>query len=287
MTTLFKHHDTLRLFVEISKYGSFSEAGTALNMTKGAISYQVKTLEAELGVKLFERGARGVVLTKIGHQTLNMVKPGFLEIEAGLTTFKSPTAQSLTVGMSSYFASRWLSPRLMTFMQKHPDIQLRIQPMTELFNLNQQGIDIAVRWGNGDWDDAEIMPFMLMPAWPAGNKDAADRVSQVGAEQAFSEFTLLRDHDNSNAWSDWFDAAGLPAQTRKDTLIIPDPNVRVQSVIDGQGIALNDELVAQEIANGLLYHLSDVELTSYGYFLARPPTGNHAQSVDAFINWVR
>jgi DNA-binding transcriptional LysR family regulator len=175
----------------------------------------------------------------------------------------------------------------MTFMQQHPDIQLRIQPMTELFNLEHQQVDIAIRWGNGAWDDVEIIPFMPLPAWPVGNKDAAEKLKQLGPVRAFSELTLLRDHDNSNAWSDWFSAAGLPKDTRKDTLIMPDPNVRVQAVIDGQGIALNDDLIAQEVAAGQLVRLSEIELASYGYFLAIPRTSTRPETVDAFIAWLQ
>ncbi len=287
MATIFKHHDTLRLFVEAAQHSSFTDAALALNMTKGAISYQIKTLEADLGVMLFDRTARGVNLTKTGQRLLAASRPLYMEIETELTAIKGPTARTLTVGMSSYFASRWLSPRLMTFMQRHPDIQLRIQPMTELFDLERQQVDIAIRWGDGTWDDVEITPFMPMPAWPAGNKDAAEKLRELGAERAFSELTLLRDHDDSNAWSEWFSVAGLPQDTRKDTLIIPDPNVRVQAVIDGQGIALNDDLVAQEIATGQLVRLSDAELRSYGYFLAIPRTTNRSDSVDAFVEWLQ
>ncbi|MEH6547459.1 MAG: LysR substrate-binding domain-containing protein [Sneathiella sp.] len=287
MPIAFKHHDTLRLFVEISQYSSFSDAADALHMTKGAISYQIKTLETDLDLKLFERNSRGVTLTFEGQQLLAASYPHYRDIEAELTALKGLLTQSLTVGMSSYFASRWLSPRLMTFMQIHPEIQLRIQPMTQLLDLDRQGVDLAIRWGNGAWDDVEITPFMPMPAWPVGNLDAAEKIRQIGPERAFSEFTLLRDHDDSNAWSDWLDAADLPLQNRKDTLIIPDPNVRVQAVIDGQGIALNDELVTRELEGGQLVRLSDIELVSYGYFLARPRITNHAESADAFIHWIQ
>ncbi|MEH6527165.1 MAG: LysR substrate-binding domain-containing protein [Sneathiella sp.] len=287
MPIAFKHHDTLRLFVEISRYSSFSEAADALHMTKGAISYQIKTLETDLDLKLFERNSRGVALTFEGQQLLTASYSHYRDIEAELTALRGPTTQLLTVGMSSYFASRWLSPRLMTFMQIHPEIQLRIQPMTQLFDLDRQGVDLAIRWGNGVWDDVEITPFMPMPAWPVGNLDAAEKVRQIGPERAFSEFTLLRDHDDSNAWSDWLDAAGLSHQNRKDTLIIPDPNVRVQAVIDGQGIALNDDLVTREQESGQLVRLSDIELVSYGYFLARPRITSHPESVNAFIRWVQ
>lgn len=287
MTIPYKHYDTLRLFIEVAQHFSFSDAADALHMTKGAISYQIKTLEADLGFKVFARSTRGVVLTEEGHQLLKATRTQFLGIEAKLGELKGPRAQSLTVGLSSYFASRWLSPRLMSFMQLHPEIQLRIQPMTQLFDLERQGVDIAIRWGNGKWDDAEILSFLTMPTWPTGNRDVALRVKDIGLERAFSELTLLRDHDDSMAWSEWLTAAELPRQTRKDTLIIPDPNVRVQAVIDGQGVALNDALVTQEIENGNLVRLSDTELSSYGYFLVRPPSGRNEDSVEAFVQWLR
>jgi len=287
MRNIFKHHDTLRVFIEVARHNSFSNAADVLNMTKGAISYQIKILELELGLVLFQRKPRGVELTREGRQLVHKTRPQFEEIETALAALKGNTIQSLTVGMSSYFASRWLSPHLMSFMQIYPDIQLRIQPMTDLFDLEQQGVDIAIRWGNGTWEDVDITPFMPMPAWPVGNSQAAQKVKEVGLERALSEFTLLRDHDGSNAWTDWFAAAGLTHQTRKDALIIPDPNVRVQAVIDGQGIALNDALVARELEDGQLFRLADAELAAYGYFLARPPAVNRVNSVDAFVRWLQ
>jgi len=287
MPSLFRHHDSLRLFVQIAQHRSFSEAAEALNMTKGAISYQVTVLESALGCRLFDRKARGVGLTREGQEVLNEVRDRYRDMEAALDRLNTERTPALTVGMSSYFASRWLSPRLMSFMQLHPEIQLRIQPMTQLFDLERQGVDIAIRWGTGKWEDVEILPFMPLPAWPVGNQAAADLVKQMGIARAFSAFTLLREHDNSNAWSDWFAVAGLPPQTRKDTLIIPDPNVRVQAVIDGQGVALNDALVGRELEEGLLVRLSDVELSAYGYFIAQPRSANRTRSVDAFVAWLR
>lgn len=287
MSTAFKHHDTLRMFVEVAQQSSFTDAAKTLHMTKGAISYQIKTLEADLGFRVFERTPRGIVLTQKGQDLLDASRAHYRAIEGELAALKSATMQSLTVGMSSYFAARWLSPLLMSFMQRHPDIQLRIQPMTQLFDLERQGVDLAIRWGNGAWDDVEITPFLPMPAWPVGNAAAARNVQQIGLERAFSEFTLLRDHDDSNAWSDWCNAANLPHRIRKDTLIIPDPNVRVQAVIDGQGIALNDVLVSRELKEGQLVRLSDIELTSYGYFLARPRKARENPSADAFVYWLK
>ena len=256
-------------------------------MTKGAISYQIKSLEAELGLTVFERRPRGVALTDAGRELLSLSSPHFQNLEADLAAFRNSAEPPLTVGMSSYFASRWLSPRLMTFMQKHPDIRLRIQPMTRLLDLEGQGVDIAIRWGNGSWDDAIISPYMHMPAWPVGSPQIGEKVKRKGLEHAFSELTLLRDHDGSTAWSEWFDVAGLPRQSRLDALIIPDPNVRVQAVIDGQGIALMDDLVARELEEGSIVRLSEVELSTYGYFLAIPPSKEKSETVEAFRNWLK
>lgn len=287
MATYYKHHDSLRLFIEVAEFNSFSDAADALNMTKGAISYQMRILETDLGQQLFLRKPRGVVLTDQGKQLRAGCQAQFTQIENTLTSLKQDQGATLTIGMSSYFASRWLSPRLMSFMQAHPDVQLRIQPMTQLFDLENQGVDLAIRWGDGKWDDVDILPFMPMPAWPVGNANAAEHVKTVGLANAFSQFTLLRDHDHSFAWSKWFETAGLEIQTRKDTLIIPDPNVRVQAVIDGQGIALNDTLVSKEIEDGALVRLSEIELSTYGYFLALPPKNRTSTAVQAFIAWLQ
>lgn len=284
---MFKHHDTLRLFVELARHRSFSDAAHALNMTKGAISYQVKVLEDNFGASLFERAPRGVTLTPNGQKLLEIAGSRYESIENDMARLKDTVSGSLTVGMSSYFASRWLSPRLMNFMLAYPDIQLRIQPITQMFDLKRQGVDVAIRWGSGKWDDVEITPLLLMPAWPVGNQKAADLVRKVGLQKAFAEFTLLRDHDDSNAWSDWFDVAELQRQNRKDTLIIPDPNVRVQAVIDGQGVALNDRLISQELNGEKLVRLSDIALSDYGYFLARPDGKEKSNNVDAFMKWIQ
>ncbi|MBE1284312.1 MAG: LysR family transcriptional regulator [Rhodobacteraceae bacterium] len=287
MPVEFRHHDSLRLFAEIARYRSFSDAAEALNMTKGAVSYQVKTLEMDLGFALFQRGARGVVLTPGGLKLLAACQTHYEEIEAQILALKGLSNRTLTVGVSTYFAARWLSPRLMSFMQDYPDIQLRLQPMIRLFDLEAQGVDIAIRWGSGHWEDGEVTPFLPCPAFPAGNAAALETVERLGWEQAVSTFTLLRDHDDSDAWTDWLNVAGLPHQTRRDTLIIPDPNVRVQAVADGQGIALMDTLIERELEEKNLFRLSPHALHDYGYFLVHPQKADSRDCAAAFSTWLQ
>ncbi|WP_170765488.1 LysR substrate-binding domain-containing protein [Ruegeria lacuscaerulensis] len=282
----FRHHDLLRLFAEIARHSSFSDAATALNMTKGAISYQIKTLEADLGMVLFRRTTRGITLTDEGLKLLAACQTRYLEIEADILEMKGRVSRSLIVGVSTYFAARWLSPRLMTFMQRHPDVQLRIQPMIQFSEQEMQHVDLAIRWGNGEWGGGVVIPFMALPPYPVGNSSVARKVEALGMGVAISQLTLLRDRDDSNAWSDWLTAAGLPQQTPQDVLIVPDPNVRVQAVIDGQGIALMDGLVSADLEAQLLFRLSDIELPDYGYFLVQPQNTVATEAVAAFSEWL-
>ena len=160
----------------------------------------------------------------------------------------------------------------MDFMHHYPDIRLRIQPMINFEDLTGKGIDLAIRWGKGEWPNTSSEPIFPCAAFPVGNQAAADLVENLGIENALSELTLLRDRDASTAWADWFDKAGIKFHGQTDSFIIPDPNVRVQAVIDGQGIALNDALVETEMRSGILYKLSPLELNEYGYFIVYPIT---------------
>ena len=287
MGARFHHHDLLRLFAEIARHSSFSTAAAALNMTKGAISYQIKTLEADLGVSLFQRTTRGVTLTGEGLKLLAICQNRYDEIEAEIRMLKGVSTLSLTVGVSTYFAARWLSPRLMTFMQSHPDVQLHIQPMIEFSEAEMQGVDLAIRWGNGNWKDGTVTPFMPMPAFPVGNADVAGQVERLGIREAVTELTLLRDREDSNAWSQWLELAKLLPQARRDALIVPDPNVRVQAVINGQGVALMDDLVCDELVGGKLHRLSEITLRDYGYFIVRPDRALTSEPATVFSDWLQ
>lgn len=282
-----RYYDSLRNFIIAAKHDNFTAAAEELCLTKGALSHQIKNLEAELKFDLFKRHSKGIVLTESGRSLLATCQSAFGQIEQRAIELNPTNAKlTLTVGTTTYFASRWLSPRLMDFIRKHPDIRLRIQPMIDLLNFQEQGIDIAIRWGDGNWEDCYIEKLFNCPAWPTGDLEARKSVERDGLEAAFSKFTLLRDREGSNVWSEWYQKAGLTPLDRADTLIVPDPNVRVQAVADGQGVALNDKLIEREIADGSLYRLSDVQLDHYGYFVAIEEHRKSESIIANFTDWL-
>ena len=287
MKAPFRHYDSLRVFTLVARYGSFSAAAESLNLTKGAISHQIRLLESTLGFSLFVREPRGVSLTRKGRVLLAASHSRFDEIETVITDLRQPAKPTLTLGTTTYFASRWLSQKLMNFMQQYPNVQLRLQPMINLSELDSQGIDLAIRWGDGRWPDQKTQLLFSCPAWPCGNASARRQVENLGLAAAFEQFTLLHDRQHSDAWKRWYAKAGLAYTEREDSLIIPDPNVRVEAVIDHQGIALNDALIERELTEARLFRLSDVELSDYGYHLVYTASSESNPVVGEFVQWLQ
>ncbi|NNE22748.1 MAG: LysR family transcriptional regulator [Rhizobiales bacterium] len=281
-----KCYDSLRVFDVVARHLSFTEAGRELILTKGAISYQIGRLESELGFNVFDRQHRRIVLTEKGAKLWHASQAAFGDLDRQIAGLKDAGPERITVGMSTYFASRWLSPRLMHFITDHPNVGLRLQPLVDLIDLEAQGIDMAIRWGRGQWRDVEIEALLPCPAFITAGPDIARRVAQYGLPAIIGELALLHDRDGSEAWRDWHAAAGLPYANTRNELVIPDPNVRVQAVIDGQGIALNDSLIADEIAAGRLSRVSPVELADYGYYLAYPSGALGAPALRDFRDWI-
>jgi DNA-binding transcriptional LysR family regulator len=282
----FRSYDALRLFDQVARRLSFRAAAVDLNLTKGAVSYRVRQLEEELGFAVFDRQARGIALTEKGKALWLAAQTAFHGLEQEIAALRAASVERITIGMTTYFASRWLSPRLMGFMTVHPDIALRLQPVIGPINVRADDIDMAIRWGRGEWTDMEIEPLLECPAFATAGAAIAGRVGEEGLAAVLPELTLLHDREDSQAWADWHRAAGLDLRARRGGLVIPDPNVRVQAVIDGQGVALNDALVAGELAAGTLARISPVELGDYGYFLAYPHGALTKPALKAFRDWI-
>lgn len=282
----FRSYDSLHIFGTVASHLSFTRAAAELNLTKGAVSYQIARLEQALGFPVFQRRQRGLQLTEKGRRLWHVSEVAFRDMEREIIELREAVPGRITIGMSTYFASRWLSPRLMTFTARHPKIGLRLQPMIDLLDLGAHHIDLAIRWGRGDWTDMEIEPLFACPAFPTAGADIKKQITERGLERCLAESPLLHDRDDSTAWQEWHVAAGLAYRTTRDDLVIPDPNVRVQAVIDGQGFALNDWLVANELDDGRLSKISDVTLADYGYHLAYQRGALATHGIRAFRDWI-
>ena len=282
----FRCYDALNVFNVAASKMSFTQAAAELNLTKGAVSYQIKRLEEELGFAVFYRAHGGVSLTHQGRQIFNSSKVMFEDFEAEVYKLKTKLNPKITIGMSTYFASRWLASRLMSFTTSNSNIGIRLQPMIDLEDLKHEAIDMAIRWGNGKWSDMNIELLFTCPAIATAGKTIMHRANKISLDTLLKEVTLLHDRDDSQAWNNWHQLAELPYRPHPNSLVIPDPNVRVEAVINGQGLALNDALIIDEIEAGKLYQISSVKLKDYGYYLAYPDKALNNPAVKAFRDWI-
>ncbi len=284
----FRNFDQLRRFCLIAKHLSFTAAADGLHLTKGAVSYQIDKLENELGFKVFVRHKQGIQLTTRGQELLLVAQSSFTSLENEIGRLRRSDKASITIGMATYFASRWLSPRLMNFIASHTGISLRIQPLIDLSDLYTNDLDLAVRWGKGEWHDPDMICERIFkcPAVLTCDTKIGHQIEQHGIESVIGETTLLHDHDGSQAWLDWFEKSEIEWTTESSDLVIPDPNVRVQAVIDGQGIGLYDRLVDDEIRAGRLYQYHGIELDEYGYYLIYPKYKESNSPVSVFRDWI-
>ncbi len=280
-------YDSLALFCAIAQYESYAAAAANVHLTKGALSYRISKLERELDLTLFSRSARGIELTTAGKRLLETCNRAFTDIRGTVDILQVKERINITIGSSTYFASRWLSPRLTNFTHTHSAIGLRLQPTLGNESLDGSGVDLTIRWGDGKWSDVQIESLFTDPAIPTARADYIQKVEKEGLEHVLNTSVLLHDCDGSSAWREWYEVAGFDYPDRSSDLVIADPNVRVQALIDGQGIALNDSLIRAEILSGCLQPLSSIALERYGYYLAYPKLSLSEPAVCDLCEWLK
>ena len=157
----------LRAFETAARTSSFTGAADELNQTQGAISHQVNTLEARLGVKLFAREARGLKLTESGKKYLPLVRDALDQLRTAKDLIRPARASVLTVTVSPNFASKWLVPRLGSFSVTHPNLDLRISASLQHVDFSREDLDLAVRHGDGHWPELHVTRLCAEELFPA------------------------------------------------------------------------------------------------------------------------
>jgi len=282
----FRSYDILKSFDVVATNLSITKAAEALNQSKGAISYQINKLETELGFYLFERTKSKLVLTEAGRRLWHVSQTALNQIDQEINALRSFATDSVSVGVLTYFSSHWLSPRLTQFFESNAGISLRMVPLNSIDMLDSAGVDMAILWGTKEWQNYSSELLLPAPAFPTANYSIAQHAKEVGIAEAIQKFPLLGDSSGNDAWKAWYQAAGMDYVQSFPNLTMLDSNSRVQAVIDGQGIALWDDLISPEIDAGLLYPLSDIKLENAGYYVVFPKD-ELSDSAKVFLDWLK
>ncbi len=279
----------LRAFEAVARHASFTRAAEELRVTQGAVSYQVKQLEAELGAALFRREGRSISLTPPAERLLPPLQRALADIADAIAAVAPGSAEpQLTVALSTYFAAHWLSKRLGRFSLQHPSVKIRLQHPESSARFGADEVDMAIRWHRADWRAADlaIEPLFLSPITPVCSPWLRDGPPRLVSPADIRRHVLLRDEVTREAWSEWLKLAGIAQPIPAREVTINDPNVYIQAAIDGQGVALADGLVADDIALGRLVEPFEPRLEGYGYFLVHPKDAPLRPAATWFRDWL-
>jgi len=276
-------------FESAARHLSFTKAAAELNLTHGAVSRQVKALEDHLGVALFRRRTRALLLTDEGRYYAAVVRALLDQLAHATESLRADErANRLTVSTTYSFAINWLVPRLARFRSLHPEIDVRLQADDRYVDFARDEVDVAIRYGRGDYPGLEaehlftdIFVPVCSPALIAG-KHAIRKPADLGHHRLIHEEGVPFD------WADWFAAAGVAGVDTSRGPIFSHSSMVIQAAINGEGVALgNTAYIRAALAARVLVKPFDVTLTSEaGCHLVYPPGSLARRKIKLFRDWL-
>ncbi|WP_319520033.1 LysR family transcriptional regulator [uncultured Martelella sp.] len=273
----------LRAFDAVATHRSFSRAATGLNVTEAAIRQHVRGLENRLGLALVERTGRDIKLTPVGQKLADATHEGFGTIHSAVELLLAEeTMRPLRVTVPPSFAENWLMPRLAEFWSDHPEIRIELVPSLNVLDMKHERLDLAIRYGHGDWDDCESRYLVSGEYLVVARTDTfSDKTCDDPAslkEQCWLFETGRMEHMR------WVEKHGIEfnAATHRH---YPTNSLVLSALRAGQGISLQSRaLVQRDIDSGLLSVLYAEPSETLGYHAVVPPEPSPA--VRKLLKWL-
>jgi LysR family glycine cleavage system transcriptional activator len=283
--------NALRAFEAAARHLSFTRAAEEMHVTQAAISHQIKALEEDLGMPLFRRLNRALLLTDEGQTLYPAVRDSFQLIADATARLKaSERAGTLTVSTLPSFAVKWLVPRISRFQDRNPNIDLRISANERIVDFARDGIDVSIRFGAGNWPGVRCEQLAGESIAPYCSPSL---LRYIKGPRDLAHLTLLHEEmlplPGFPNWSNWLAAAGLDAIVDASRGIrFSHTHMMLQAAIDGRGVALGLRLLAaDDVAAGRLVAPFDLVLPSgYAYFLTYAPAATDRPKIRAFRDWM-
>lgn len=253
----------LRAFDVAARNLNLSAAAEEMNVTHSAVSRQVKQLEQRLGVQLFERLPRGLKLTVHGALLAEGTREAFDRLATALEDVSMPAVRrKLTISTFSSLATRWLMPRVQAFSSLFPETDLRVTTSARLVDFAREDVDIAVRFGGGQYPGLHVRPMFKPREIVVCAPSLLKRGPPLKTFADLNAHTLLHD-DGHRTWTRWLEAAGAKGVNPRRGIICGDRNSMLQAALEGQGVAITSELfAASDLATGRLVKVFEVAVNA-------------------------
>ena len=298
MSRLLPSLNALKAYEAAARNESFTRAAEELCVTQGAVSHQVKALEAELGLKLFNREPQRLVITEAGRDYLVVVRDALDRIAVGTERLlQRQSAGVLTVSTSPNFASKWLVHRLGRFAEVHPMIDLRVSATHHNVDFAREDVDVAVRGlpsslfttrhGDSIAPGLEVTRLCTEELFPVCSPKFLRGRHALRRPSDLAHHTLLH-LDHRQDWSKWLDAAGVNDADLSRGPVLNQASMVVDAAVDGQGVALaRTALAAQDLIRGRLVRPFSLALpVPYAYWIVCPKATAKLPKIVTFREWL-
>ena len=265
--------NALRAFEAAGRHLSFSLAGEELHVTPAAVGQQVKLLERDLGVHLFERHNRAISLTRAGQALLPGTSDAFLRLRDTIEVFRRRAAnRPLTVSVPPSFGAKWLLPRLDRFRSRHPTIDVRIYATGATVDLIRDDVDVALQYGVEDDPTLHIDPLLTEEVFPVCSPRLLEGNHPLVSLEELRHHSLLHVDSYVSAdywpdWAMWLNSAGIETVDSNRGTWFSQTSMALEAAIEGQGVALGSRVLAgKDLRAGRLIKPFQVSFpVSFGY----------------------
>lgn len=279
--------NALRAFEAAARHLSFTKAAGELHVTQAAVSHQIRGLEDWLGMPLFKRQNRALLLTDAGQSYLPPIRDALDTMnDATAKLQKRDDHDGLTVSTFTSFAAKWLIPRLGRFASAHPDIDVRLSINDHIVDFAGDGIDVGIRYGGGNWKGVHRDRLMTEVVFVVCSPKLLSGEHPLRTPEDLAYYTMLHD-DLPENWSTWLEAASVQVKARRD-LVFNHSEMVLQAAIGGLGVALGRSvLVADDLAAGRLIKPFELQLPAQSaYYVVCPEGAQDRPKIKAFRDWI-
>jgi LysR family glycine cleavage system transcriptional activator len=280
--------NALKAFEAAARHESFTRAADELCVTQGAVSHQVKALEAELGLKLFNRQRQRLVITESGRSYLAIVRDAFDRIADGTEELlRRQNSGVLTVSTSPNFAAKWLVHRLSRFAQAHPTIDLRVSASLHHVDFAREDIDLAVRHGDGSDTGLHVVRLCAEELFPVCSPKLLKGKHALRTPADLRHAMLLHVNDRQD-WKKWLEGARVGGIDLAHGPIFNQASMAIDAAVQAQGVTLaRTALAAWDLIGGRLVRPFSLALqVPYAYWIVCPKPAAQLPKVIAFSEWL-
>jgi LysR family glycine cleavage system transcriptional activator len=279
----------LQAFESAARHGNFTRAATELNLTQSAVSRQVKTLEQQLGVLLFERVRQRAVLSDAGRQLLPSVQRLLAQSEEMVLRARAGAdgRTVLSIATLPTFGSRWLMPRLRDFLEGHPGVAVDVASRAQPFDLEAEDVDLAIHYGQPVWANA-VCTFMCSEVILPVASPALLEASPVHEPEDLGTRPLLHLATRPKLWAEWFQLNGLRGEQAYRGNRFDQFAMVIEATVRGMGFSLLPlYLIEDEIASDRLRVVFDRPMpTDNSYYVVLPESKRDDTLAQAFQAWL-